>query len=125
MLCDRGSDSLFAYQGYGAGLDITTLMKEDARARHNIETNLVILLDCDPLVGLARKARQLKKRGKEFSSFEKKPVEFHARVRDGFLELAKRDPERWLVVDASRSQREVARSLWKGIVNKFPFLEKV
>lgn len=94
ILCDRSSPSTIAYQHYGRGLDLTNILIRDAKARKNINFNLIILLDIDPEVGLNRK--------KPETRFELEKIEFHRRVRQGYLEQAKNDPDKkWVIIDAS------------------------
>jgi dTMP kinase len=94
VLCDRCSDSTLAYQHYGYGIDLTKILKQDALARRNVGSDLVVLLDLDPRIGLKRKNPETR--------FEVQKIDFHDRVRAGYLELAKEDlDKKWFVVDAS------------------------
>jgi dTMP kinase len=102
VLCDRFSDSTIAYQGYGRGLDIDTLLRLDHYAREGLTPDLTILLDLDPEEGLRRNDRL----GKG-DRFERETIEFHRRVREGFLQIANRDPQRVKVIDASQPVEEV------------------
>lgn len=97
VLCARFADSTLAYQGYGAGLPIDELRAIADVATGGLVPNLTVLLDVDPEVGLRRKAPGARNRFE--ASFD---LDFHRRVRAGFLELAGQEPERWRVVDSSR-----------------------
>jgi dTMP kinase len=97
VLCARFADSTLAYQGYGAGLPIEELRSIAAVATGGLDPDLTVLLDVDPEVGLRRKSPGARNRFE--ASFD---VEFHRRVRAGFLALAKQEPERWRVVDSTR-----------------------
>lgn len=97
VLCARFADSTLAYQGYGAGLPIDALRAIADVATGGLVPNLTVLLDVDPEVGLRRKAPGARNRFE--ASFD---LDFHRRVRAGFLELAGQEPERWRVVDSSR-----------------------
>lgn len=110
VLCDRSTYSTIACQHYGRGLDLTKILVRDARARQNIDFDLIILLDIDPVVGLARK--------KPETRFELEDIEFHNRVRQGYLEQAKLDPYNWVVIDASKPADEV-KSEAREIILKF------
>jgi len=105
VLCDRFSDSTIAYQGYGRGLDLPALRAMDARARDGLMPDLTFLLDCPVDVGLAR-ARQRSVAG---DRFEHEAVEFHERVRAGFLALAAAEPTRFRVLDATAPVGDVRR----------------
>jgi dTMP kinase len=97
VLCARFADSTLAYQGHGAGLPMAELRSIAAVATGGLDPDLTVLLDVDPEVGLRRKSPGARNRFE--ASFD---LEFHRRVRAGFLELAKQEPERWRVIDSTR-----------------------
>lgn len=97
VLCARFADSTLAYQGYGAGLPVDELRAIAAVATGGLAPELTVLLDVDPGVGLRRKSPGTRNRFE--AAFD---LDFHRRVREGFLELAKQEPARWRVVDSSR-----------------------
>lgn len=113
VVCARFADSTLAYQGYGAGAPLTALKAVEDAATGGLLPDLTILLDVPPEVGLARKVEASRNRFE--AAFD---LDFHRRVRDGFLELARQEPDRWRVIDATRDadavfadvRREV--SLW-------------
>ncbi len=120
ILCDRFTDSTLAYQGYGRGIDLLMLRQLNQVASHGIQPHLTFLLDCPVEVGLSRTAKRILEnqsaKGRE-DRFEQERLEFHERVRRGFLELAEKEPERFFVVDASRSIQEVHGEI-RRIVDK-------
>ena len=99
VLCDRFIDSTIAYQGFGLGLPVEQLMQLNNTATGGLAPNLTILLDTDPEIGLRRSQRK--------TVFERRSLEFHERVRYGYLWLASRDPHRIKVVDASQPLESV------------------
>ncbi len=101
VVSDRYTASTSAYQGYGRGLDLDELSSMMRFATHGIEPDLTVLLDVPWSVARARL-------GEQMDRIEGAGAEFHGRVRDGYLEMAAADPERWLVVDADGSVDEVA-----------------
>jgi dTMP kinase len=101
IISDRFTASTVAYQGYGRGLNLGHLRATMAFATHGIEPDLTVLLDVDLAVARARL-------GDQIDRIEGAGAEFHQRVRNGYLELAAADPERWLVVDAGGTVDEVA-----------------
>ncbi len=106
VICARYADSTLAYQGYGAGVPLATLRSIDAAATSGLVPDLTILLDLPVEEGLARKAPD------DLTRFEADyDLAFHRRVRDGFLDLAAREPGRWVVLDASQPFDVVAGSL--------------
>lgn len=109
ILCDRSTYSTIAYQHYGRGLDLTDILIRDAKARQNVNFNLVILLDINPEIGLVRK--------KPETRFELEAINFHHCVRNGYLEQAENDPDgKWIVIDASKSAGEVLGETLKAIL---------
>ena len=97
VVCARFADSTLAYQGYGAGRPIAELRALASIATGGLSPDLTILLDLDPEAGIARKAAESRNRFE--SAFD---LDFHRRVRAGFLELARAEPSRWRVIDAAR-----------------------
>ena len=103
VVCARFADSTLAYQGFGAGLPIDELRAIAAVATGGLEPDLTILLDVPPELGLGRKTGAGRNRFE--ASFD---LAFHQRVRDGFLALAREEPERFRVVDSARHIEAVA-----------------
>lgn len=97
VVCARFADSTVAYQGYGAGLPIDELRAIARVATGGLTPDRTILLDVAPDVGMRRKSPDAHNRFE--SGFD---LEFHRRVRAGFLELARDEPDRWRVVDSTR-----------------------
>lgn len=118
VLCDRYTDSTLAYQGYGRGIDLTLLRSLNEIASAGIKPDLTFLLDCPVQIGLSRtdqrRSRSVSEPNRE-DRFEREDVQFHERVRAGFLELAQAEPCRFRVVDASRPAGEVAKGIKKII----------
>ncbi len=99
VLCDRFTDSTLAYQGGGLGLPLAELARMNALAVGGTVPDLTLLLDLDPAVGLARvRARAAEK---PLDRFETETLEFHRRVRDAYLALARSEPARIRIVDAA------------------------
>jgi dTMP kinase len=127
VICDRYADSSVAYQGYGRGLDLAMIEKLNAFATEGHQPDLVVLLDIPPDVGLARKETAeldhferipVKKDGAQlvFAHFEKDTsLAFHQLVRRGYLEMAQKDPARWLVVDGTLPRKEAEVIIWRRV----------
>lgn len=103
ILCDRYTDSTVAYQGYGRGLDFALIEQLNHIATQGLKSDLTLWLDLDVEEGLAR----MQQRGKR-DRIEQASLEFHQRVRQGFAQLADSEPERFVRIDASGSEFEVA-----------------
>jgi len=99
VLCDRFTDSTIAYQGFGLGLPLEWLTQLNAIATNGLVPDLTLLLDIDPEVGLKRSQRE--------TVFERRSLDFHQRVRWGYLWLAKQEPHRIKVIDASQPLESV------------------
>ncbi len=121
VLCDRFTDSTLAYQGYGRGVDLDMLRRLNQVASHGITPDLTFLLDCPVEVGLSRTAQRLVSqesgKGRE-DRFEREKMEFHERVRTGFLNLARAEPGRIYLVDASRPIQEIHEEIKKIVDEK-------
>jgi dTMP kinase len=104
VICDRFSDSTLAYQGYGRGIDLDQVRKLNDSATGGLKPNLTVLLDLPVEAGRSRKQR-------DEDVFQGEDDAFHERVRQGYLELAREEPDRWLVLDATRPPAELAAAL--------------
>jgi dTMP kinase len=116
VLCDRHTDSTLAYQGYGRGIDLDLLRRLNAMVSQGIKPDLTFLFDCAVEVGLSRTAHRQSlagRGGKREDRFERENVDFHERVRQGFLELARLEPDRFCVVAASDSVESVFEQIKK------------
>jgi dTMP kinase len=102
VITDRFTDSTFAYQGYGRGIDLKLLESIDRIATNGLRPDMTILLDLDVETGLMRNRRINKT-----DRLELEDVEFHKRVRKGYHELAAKEPERIKVLDASGGIEEL------------------
>lgn len=106
VLCDRFTDSTLAYQGYGRGIDLDWLRRLNDTASANLHPDLTFLFDCPVSIGLDRAGRRSEHSASgrpHEDRFERENHEFHERVRNGFLQLASFEPERFRIIDASRS----------------------
>lgn len=110
VLCDRYTDSTLAYQGYGRGLSLDHIRAVNHIATEGLVPHFTVLLDVPPETGLARKDHH-----RLDDSIGGEPLEFHERVRQGFLELAQREPQRIVVVDAFLPLDEVTRAAWQHL----------
>lgn len=104
VLCDRFSDATFAYQGGGRGIDLSVLSQIDGWSVGDLRPDRTLLFDCPAEMGLAR-ARE--RDGGRSDRFEAEEEDFHRRVRDAYLEIARREPLRVRVLDSTRSPEEV------------------
>jgi dTMP kinase len=113
VITDRYIDSSLAYQGAGRGLSGSAILRINTWAADGRIPDLTILLDMDPEAGLSRRASSADR-------LEAEPVEFHRRVRAGFLDLAHASPDRYLVLDATAPVDEISRQIKDGIRQVLP-----
>ena len=114
VLCDRFADSTRVYQGIagGLGLDLVDRLQEPALA--GLRPDLTVLLDLPAETGLRRRRTD----GGD-GRFEAKGLAYHARIREGFLELARREPDRFLVLDATLAEERLADRIWREVCGRF------
>ncbi len=117
VLCDRFTDSTSAYQGGGRGVPFEAVEALNSFARAGCVPDLTLLLDLDPADGFKRASDRPETRGK-YDRFEAEKLEFHRRVRAAFLAIARAEPERVRIVDASGTIRQVQSEIRK-IVDEF------
>ena len=115
VICDRYLDSSLAYQGGARGLGIEEVLNINLFATENTWPDLTLLFDLDPQVGLDRINSNA---NREVNRLDKEKIEFHNKVRNTFLDLAKRYPDRYVIIDAGQSREEVAAATLKAILDR-------
>jgi len=116
VICDRFADSTTAYQGYGRGLSVEGLLNLNRFAIGETVPDLTILLDIDISCGFQRVAARLAiHNGQTLDRMEREDRVFHEKVRAGYLDLARKQPDRFLVVDAARNPVTVFNDIWEGL----------
>jgi dTMP kinase len=103
VICDRFFDASMAYQGYGRGIPLEFIEKVTDLVCNGYRPETTILLDIDPAVGLGRARARNHQRADDEGRFEMEDVKFYTRIRNGYLELARREPQRIKVIEANRS----------------------
>ncbi len=115
VICDRFMDSTRAYQGSAGGAPIDLIESLEKSIIGTTVPDLTFIFDIDPDIGLSRTKNR--NHGNE-DRFESKPESFHQILRQAFLDIANNEPERCEVIDASKSQSDVASSIWTIIENR-------
>ena len=115
VICDRYLDSSLAYQGAARGLGVENVLNVNLFATENTWPDLTLLFDIKPEIGLARISANS---NREVNRLDLEKLEFHNKVREGFLSLAKRYPDRFVVIDASLSREEVAKATMEAILSR-------
>jgi len=113
VLCDRYYDATMAYQGFARGLNIGLIEKIHQLLFDDLKPDITLLLDLPAEIGLSRAWKQIKNgnRAGAETRFEEERLSFHRKVRAGYLELSRREPERFRVIDASKDEHEVLKEI--------------
>ena len=115
VICDRYLDSSLAYQGGARGLGIDEVLNINLFATEGTWPDLTLLFDITPEEGLKRIAANA---SREVNRLDLEKLEFHHKVRDSFLLLAKRYPDRYVIIDASKSREEVAKQTLDAVLSR-------
>lgn len=118
VISDRFSDSTFVYQCYVRGIDISIVETMNTFATGGISPHVTFILDVDPAEGLQRAKSRNQKQSRKEDRLESETIEFHQRVREGYLKIAREYPERIFVVRSDRDKIEVHEEI-KSIVARF------
>ncbi|CAO3424069.1 dTMP kinase [Azospirillum endophyticum] len=119
VLCDRFFDSTMAYQGYGLGLGRELVETLQTAALGGFRPDLTLILDIDVETGLRR---AVARHGGE-DRYERMDIGFHQRLRDGFLDIARREPERCAVVDADADLDGVQARIWDAVSSRLGLVQ--
>jgi len=117
VLCDRFSDATIAYQGFGRGLDIAFIRQINTISAGHLKPDMTFLFDTPVEIGLKRaveRISQIKDSSKE-DRFEREELNFHKKVREGYLSLARSEPERFRIIDGSKDISTVHREVCQQI----------
>lgn len=111
VVCDRFADSTVAYQGYGHGLDLADIAALTRIAVGSARPDLTLILDLPPEAGLARAGG----RGDGADRYERMDLAFHRRIREGYLEIARGEPDRCVVIDAGSDEESVHEAVLEAV----------
>jgi dTMP kinase len=117
VICDRFNTATFAYQGYGLGLDMGLISCIDSAVRATIEPDMTVVLDIDVVTGMRRATS-----GRHADRMEKRETAFHDKVREGYLDMARKDPGKIKVINAAAGVEEVHREIKKevhGLIERY------
>jgi len=118
VICDRFADATLAYQGYGRGMDRAWIEELHARTMENIKPDLTFLLDLPVEEGLRRALKRMEKLAVKEDRFEKEAIDFHRRVREGYLILARNEPQRIVVLDGMKDEKTLHREILTHLPGK-------
>jgi dTMP kinase len=115
VICDRFTDSTYAYQGVGRGSDRETIRRIESVSIGDFKPNLTLVLDLPADVGLQR----ARARSGDENRFEGFDTAFHERLRQAFIDIARRNGDRCVLLDAGGSEDEVADLVWNSVSQRF------
>jgi dTMP kinase len=120
VLCDRFFDATVAYQGYAGGLELDLIYRTHELFLASLTPDLTLLLDCPVEVGLGRSRSRNAAAGRQHEDgrFEAKDLEFHGRVRQGYLAIAGREPGRFRIIDARQSVAQMHQDVCAAVAEK-------
>ena len=120
VLCDRYFDATVVYQGYARGLGTGFICELHRLLLEDFKPDITLLLDLSPRIGLARAWKELNKgtRSGTESRFEEEALDFHEKVRSGYLELARLEPDRFRIIDAAKEEIEVQADI-KDVLRQY------
>ncbi|WNJ98628.1 dTMP kinase [Thalassospiraceae bacterium LMO-JJ14] len=119
VISDRFSDSTMAYQGYGGGIDPARIAAVHAAVLGDFKPDLTLVLDLETEQGLKRSGKRLSEQDSAEDRYERMDLEFHHRLREGFLEIAAAEPLRCRVIDAATDIDIVAANIRTAVAEKF------
>ncbi len=115
VLSDRFTDSSTAYQGYARSLGVDAVATLERVACRGLRPDLTFLIDLDPETGVHRALGRDPAAAADETRFERESLAFHRRVREGYLEIHRREPGRVLLIDGRRAPDEIARDIWSRV----------
>jgi dTMP kinase len=127
VICDRFFDATIAYQGFARGLDMETIRTLNNMVLDGLRPDLTLLFDLPAKTGLERAWKQLDAGSRTLteSRFEKETIDFHEKVRAGYLKLAGEEPDRFTIVDASMDELQVKNSVYETLLQQFGIKQSI
>jgi len=125
VLCDRFDDSTMAYQGYARGFDLALLERVNDFAVNGVRPDLTVLLDVSLETSRARLAARQAAAASPPDRIEREHDAFHVKVRDGFLDLAGKDPGRFIVINSEREQGAVEQAICSAVAERFKLVDRI
>ena len=116
VLCDRFSDSTLAYQGYGRNVSEDLIKNLNKSLINNLKPKITFLFDIDPKIGL----RRSKKRNNNELRYENMPLSYHKKIRNAYLDMAKKNKKRIKIIDASLDEDSISEIIWSFVQKELP-----
>jgi len=119
VLCDRFADATIAYQGFGRGIDLAWIEEIHAQTMKDIKPDLTFILDLPVEEGLKRALKRIETRILKEDRFEKEALDFHSRVREGYLYLARKEARRIILLDGMKDKQTLHREILSHLPRGF------
>ncbi len=119
VLCDRFADSTTAYQGYGRAFGAARMQPLNEFAADGTVPDRTFLIDIEPMQARTRLAERSRSTGNGPDRIERENEAFHARVREGYLAMAKEEPGRFVVIDGTGLPGEIEEQIWRSVERDF------
>ena len=114
VICDRFTDSTLAYQGYAGNLDLDLVKEVNRISIGEISPDLTFVFDIDPTLGIER---ALGENNKE-TRFEEKDIMYHKKIRDGYMDIARDNPDRCVVIDGTNGIEQISKNILELTLDK-------
>ena len=114
VICDRFSDSTIVYQGFGRGIDIKLIKKLDRLTTDSLKPKLTFLLNIKAKEGIKRS----KSRVNNELRYESMSINYHKKINSSYLKIAKKDPSRFVIIDAMLGKKEISEIIWDKVKSK-------
>ena len=124
VVSDRFADSSVAYQGYGRQLELDWVRRITQFATDSLTPDLTIYLDLPVEVGIERKQAAFAAQRGECNRLDRQTIAFYQRVRSGYLTLARAEPQRWLVIDATQSVEDIQQAIGQRLESVLPEIKR-
>jgi dTMP kinase len=120
VICDRFADSTRVYQGVAGGLGLDRIERIESMVLDGLTPDLTLLIDLDPKEGMERARERARRNGNvEADRYEARDIAYHETLRQGFLDIAAREPQRCRVIDGSGTIDAVAARIWKAVAQRY------
>ncbi len=126
VICDRFHDSTVVYQGYARKLDTGLIHELNRQVMADLIPDMTFILDLEPKIGLQRAWQEVNQgtRTDRETRFESEDLSFHQRIRAGYLELARQDPARFIVIDSAQDEDTVKKEILQALTDRLAALEQ-
>ncbi|MCP3685425.1 MAG: dTMP kinase [bacterium] len=117
VVCDRYKECTIAYQGYAGGVSIPQIIELNSIAVKNIESDIVILIDIDPVIGLERSIKRNLLNNVNENRFEEKSIQYHTKAREGYLKIALENKDKFIIINGETALEEIHTEILNIVID--------